>query len=129
MPPGKVFMKGQSEYDRRLDESSAKLRNLSVIAHQLEIDILKFDENPEDTDLCVSMVQKILEAKFLSDQLVFHCVQRVRLDDERVADAIEMARNEVVTKILGVETDLNRIVNRSTTKEKPPARVLRLISA
>lgn len=122
-------MNGQSTYDRLLDESSAKLRNLSALAHQLDIEILKFDENPNDTDLCVSMVQKILEAKFLSDQLVFHCMQRIRMDDERVADAIEMARAEVVGKILGVETDLNRIVNRSTTKEKPPARVIRLISA
>ncbi len=125
-------MKARSEYDRRLDESSAKLRSLSALAHQLDSEILKFDENPNDTDLCVSMVQKILEAKFLSDQLVFHCIQRIRLGedgDERVADAIEMARAEVVNKILAVETDLNRIVNRSTTKEKPPARVLKLISA
>jgi len=122
-------MNGQSTYDRLLDESSAKLRNLSALAHQLDIEILKFDEDPNDTDLCVSMVQKILEAKFLSDQLVFHCMQRIRMDDERVAEAIEMARSEVVGKILAVETDLNRIVNRSTTKEKPPARVIKLISA
>lgn len=122
-------MEGQSEQDRLLDESSAKLRNLSAISHTLDSDILKFDEDPEDTDLCVSMVQRILEAKFLSDQLVFHCIQRIKMDDERVAEAIEMARSEVVGKILGVETDLNRIVNRTSKPKRPPARVLRLISA
>ena len=122
-------MQGQPKYDRLLDESSAKLRSLSSISHTLDADILKFDEDPEDTDLCVAMVQKILEAKFLSDQLAFRHIPQIQMDDARVAEAIELARSEVVGKILGVETDLNRIVNRTTTKKKPPARILKLISA
>lgn len=122
-------MEGQTKFDKVLDEASAKLRSLSAIAHQLDSDILKYDENPEDTDLCVSMVQQILEAKYHNDQLVFHDLHKIRMDDERVADAVELARSEVLNRILGVETDLNRVVNRTSTKNKPPARVLRLISA
>jgi hypothetical protein len=122
-------MNRQPDYDVTLTESSARLQDLSSIADELDRSILKFDADPDDTDLCVVMVQQVLRARQICDVLVFKIIPKIRMECEQVADAVEMARGEVAKRILGVEVDINRITNRTSETRKPSARILRLVGS
>lgn len=119
----------QSKYDAKLTEADGKLRVLTSLANRLDQDILKFIDDPNDTDLCISIVRNILEARTLSDQLVFRIIPAIQFEDERIAAPIELARTQLVEKILAIETDLNRIIQKTKPEKKPPERVLRLVGS
>jgi hypothetical protein len=123
-----MFME-QSKYDAKLTEADGKLRVLTSLANRLDQDILKFIDDPNDTDLCISIVRNILEARTLSDQLVFRIIPAIQFEDERIAAPIELARTQLVEKILAIETDLNRIIQKTKPEKKPPERVLRLVGS
>lgn len=108
---------------------STRLRGLSRVCTQLEDDILKMLDAPADTDLCVKLVQGILEAKSLSLQLRSHYIPVLRQDDSSLADVVQIAHDEIIEKVLAVESDLNRTVNRQPPAPAPVAQVFRLRSA
>lgn len=123
-------MPSESKYDSFVNETSARLRSLSSTCCRLEEEILEFLETPGDVQLCTKIVQGLLDAKRLSLELLSLYIPELESCDEALALAVKIAHNEILGKVLGIETDLNRVVNReASTPPRAPAPVIRLRSA
>jgi hypothetical protein len=123
-------MPRESKYDSFINEASTHLRSLSSTCCRLEDEILEFLERPSDVQLCTKLVQGLLDAKRLSLELVTRYIPELEICDEALADAVKIAHDEILEKVLGIETDMNRMVSRhSSTPPRAPAPVIRLRSA
>ncbi len=107
-------------------DASAALLALSTRIENLEIQLLRLDENRNDTNLLTVIVTRLFEAKDLSEELLHVVIPAIGVEEPAVALAVRIAHQELMRRYWGVRDDFEVMTKVKDRKPRSADKVVHL---